>query len=119
MCIALTICILAIPAVQASDSPQDLRSEKRPKQKNALVFLVRLTGLEPAHRETLDPKSNASTNFATGAAFFSFLRNRFSNSAAKVQISEQNTKQKEKFFHFCLYFRAKVPSSDRPNGALF
>ena len=32
-----------------------------------MVFLVRLTGLEPAHRETLDPKSNASTNFATGA----------------------------------------------------
>ena len=29
--------------------------------------LVRLTGLEPARRETLDPKSNASTNSATGA----------------------------------------------------
>ena len=28
---------------------------------------VRLTGLEPAHRKTLDPKSSASTNFATGA----------------------------------------------------
>ena len=28
---------------------------------------VRLTGLEPARRETLDPKSNASTNSATGA----------------------------------------------------
>ena len=32
-----------------------------------LSFLVRLTGLEPARRETLDPKSNASTNSATGA----------------------------------------------------
>ena len=32
------------------------------------VFLtVRLTGLEPARRETLDPKSSASTNSATGA----------------------------------------------------
>lgn len=30
-------------------------------------FFVRLTGLEPAHRKTIDPKSIASTNFATGA----------------------------------------------------
>ena len=28
---------------------------------------VRLIGLEPTRRETLDPKSSASTNFATGA----------------------------------------------------
>ncbi len=28
---------------------------------------VRLTGLEPARPETLDPKSSASTNSATGA----------------------------------------------------
>lgn len=34
-----------------------------------LPFVVRLTGLEPARRETLDPKSNASTNSATGAFF--------------------------------------------------
>ena len=32
--------------------------------------LVRLTGLEPARRETLDPKSSASTNSATGATPF-------------------------------------------------
>ena len=30
-------------------------------------FFVRLTGLEPARRETPDPKSGASTNSATGA----------------------------------------------------
>ena len=30
-------------------------------------FSVRLTGLEPARRETPDPKSDASTNSATGA----------------------------------------------------
>ena len=29
--------------------------------------LVRLTGLEPALRKQLDPKSSASTNSATGA----------------------------------------------------
>ncbi len=34
------------------------------------MVLVRLTGLEPARRETLDPKSNASTNSATGALLF-------------------------------------------------
>ena len=33
-----------------------------------LNFSVRLTGLEPARRETLDPKSSASTNSATGAS---------------------------------------------------
>ena len=31
------------------------------------ICLVRLTGLEPARRETPDPKSGASTNSATGA----------------------------------------------------
>ena len=30
-------------------------------------FAVRLTGLEPAQRKLLDPKSSASTNSATGA----------------------------------------------------
>ena len=29
--------------------------------------IVRLIGLEPTRRETPDPKSGASTNFATGA----------------------------------------------------
>ena len=33
----------------------------------SLFCFVRLTGLEPARRETLDPKSSASTNSATGA----------------------------------------------------
>ena len=32
-----------------------------------IFFYVRLTGLEPARRETPDPKSGASTNSATGA----------------------------------------------------
>ena len=30
-------------------------------------FVVRPIGLEPTRRKTLDPKSSASTNFATGA----------------------------------------------------
>lgn len=45
------------------------------------TFWVRLTGLEPARRETLDPKSSASTNSATGA-----------DAGAKVRISEQIAK---------------------------
>ena len=32
-----------------------------------LFCFVRLTGIEPARRKTLDPKSSASTNSATGA----------------------------------------------------
>ena len=43
--------------------------------------LVRLTGLEPAHREIPDPKSGASTNSATGA-----------NVRAKVRLFVQSTK---------------------------
>ena len=35
--------------------------------KSLLILSVRLTGLEPARRETLDTKSSASTNSATGA----------------------------------------------------
>ena len=38
-----------------------------------LFLFVRLTGLEPARRETLDPKSSASTNSATGAFFVVFV----------------------------------------------
>ena len=34
---------------------------------NHREFFVRLIGLEPTRRETPDPKSGASTNFATGA----------------------------------------------------
>ena len=39
---------------------------------------VRLTGLEPAHREIPDPKSGASTNSATSASCQSLLALRFS-----------------------------------------
>ncbi len=38
---------------------------------------VRLTGLEPARRETLDPKSSASTNSATGAVICSLRMQRY------------------------------------------
>ena len=50
---------------------------------------MRLTGLEPAHRETLDPKSNASTNFATGAE--ECLKN-----SAKVRLKYEKCKKKQK-----------------------
>ena len=33
-------------------------------------FIVRLIGLEPTQPELPDPKSGASTNFATGAGIF-------------------------------------------------
>ena len=40
---------------------------KSGSQTASAFSLVRLTGLEPARRKTLDPKSSASTNSATGA----------------------------------------------------
>ena len=39
----------------------------------------------------------------------------FKIAAAKLRKNEQNTKQKRDYFHFCLYFRTKVPSNVRSN----
>ena len=52
-----------------AQSPKDKRRNKKyPNHLNKqLGYFVRLIGLEPTRRETLDPKSSASTNFATGA----------------------------------------------------
>ena len=51
-------------------------------------MVVRLTGLEPAHRKTPDPKSGASTNFATGAAYMLFAAAKVrKNSDIKKEIS--------------------------------
>lgn len=52
----------------------------------SVCFVVRLIGLEPTRRKTPDPKSGASTNFATGA-FLHVLRN-------AVQRYKKNRKQK-------------------------
>ena len=35
-----------------------------------LCLSVRMTGLEPTRRKTLDPKSSAATNYATSALVF-------------------------------------------------
>ena len=43
------------------------QKEDFPQRKILLALLVRLIGLEPTRRKTPDPKSGASTNFATGA----------------------------------------------------
>ena len=40
------------------------------------LISVRLIGLEPTRRGTLDPKSSASTNSATGADFCVLLRHK-------------------------------------------
>lgn len=53
---------------------------------------MRLTGLEPAHRKTLDPKSSASTNFATGASLY--------KSGAKLQKKNDKMKGMEFFLFF-------------------
>ena len=59
------------------------------------TFPVRLTGLEPAHREILDPKSSASTNSATGA-FLTFA-------GAKVILFTEFSKLFSQNFSRCLY----------------
>ena len=48
-----------------------IHKEKRLHHLCDVTFLlyVRLIGLEPTQRKLLDPKSSASTNFATGACF--------------------------------------------------
>ena len=47
---------------------------------------VRMEGLEPPRREALDPKSSASTNFATSAPFFGSAK-----VTNKYKVSMQNT----------------------------
>ena len=60
-----------------------------------LGFLcVRLIGLEPTRPEPLDPKSSASTNFATSAF-----------SSAKIQLIFQLEEEKHKKLGSCLLFR--------------
>ena len=36
----------------------------------SILNFVRMEGLEPPYREVLDPKSSASTNFATSALLY-------------------------------------------------
>ena len=50
--------------MQTKKSP---RKEMTSLYQRMLTFMVRVTGLEPAHRLTLEPKSSASANSATPA----------------------------------------------------
>ena len=56
---------------------------------------VRLTGLEPARREVLDPKSNASTNFATGANISTSNLSSYPTKARLPAISPQGFPNKK------------------------
>ena len=49
-------------------------------------MFVRLIGLEPTRRKTPDPKSGASTNFATGAGGFHFSDCKGTNFFSILQI---------------------------------
>ena len=66
-----------------------------------LSISVRLTGLEPAHREILDPKSSASTNSATGACLL-FCGCKGTKKKPNGQIFEQ---RKHKKVYFCVESR--------------
>lgn len=56
---------------------------------------VRLKGLEPIRRETLDPKSSAATNYATAA-------NRLCDNGCKDTIFFFPSKNFKSFFTACL-----------------
>ena len=58
---------------------------------------VRLTGLEPARRETLDPKSSASTNSATGAFYGRIGKNQFPKEGLMPICGCKGTKKSEKW----------------------
>ena len=53
------------------------------------ILMVRVTGLEPAHRKTLDPKSSASANSATPA----YIRDDIVN----ITYSTQNCAKSQAF----------------------
>ncbi len=55
--------------------------------------MVRLIGLEPTRPKPLDPKSSASTNFATSAF-----------ASAKIQYIFQLEEEKYKNLDYCLLF---------------
>ncbi len=57
---------------------------------------MRLIGLEPTRRKTLDPKSSASTNFATGA--ITTNKQNFNFASAKVIIYFNFAKLLHKYF---------------------
>ena len=63
------------------------------------MAFVRLTGLEPARRGTLDPKSSASTNSATGA--FTMLSTGFYTLSGCKDTNYFSFRQKfsRKFYH--------------------
>ena len=58
---------------------------------------MRLIGLEPTRRETPDPKSGASTNFATGAFFKTLKCQTLYFSLAKITKTKEITKQTQLF----------------------
>ncbi len=51
---------------------------------------VRLTGIEPAHRKILDPKSSASANSATGAKSGAKVRKNFGFFIHNAQFTMHN-----------------------------
>ena len=59
-----------------------------------VVVCVRLTGIEPALREKLDPKSSASANSATGA--FAVAKVSIKNETTAVQKPQKRFLKAEK-----------------------
>ena len=83
-----------------------------------IVRFVRVTGLEPAHRKTPDPKSGASTNFATRAYFNYESECKGNNIMANKQTFSRffNTTDKipEKLHHSAYIRDFPLPIREKP-----
>ena len=71
--------------------------------KSLILYLVREGGLEPPNREVLDPKSSASTNFATLAFRITELiqNDKVNYFFRHRQLCQTNFKEKNEYY-FCL-----------------
>ncbi len=69
--VACTVTLLIdVEAVHTSGNSIPKKQKRYPTDFSVISFsTVRLIGLEPTQLALLDPKSSASTNFATGAGF--------------------------------------------------
>ncbi len=68
LCLARDACVMADEWKVCSKRKTCQMVGNRPFGTLHFLLDVRLTGIEPARRETLDPKSSASANSATGAS---------------------------------------------------
>ena len=73
------------------------------------LSFVRLTGLEPARREALDPKSSVSTNSTTGA-WYSVSEYKGSNFSLIEKRKKENIAMQTHFYLYWLLIYSRALS---------